>query len=55
MGGDIDYGRLDQPTVNRRSAPTTNSGEATARKLDAQLDTETDYLDVPAFLRKQAD
>jgi cell division protein FtsZ len=55
VGGDIDYGRLDQPTVNRRSAPTTNSGEATARKLDAQLDTETDYLDVPAFLRKQAD
>ena len=55
VGGDIDYGRLDQPTVNRRSAPTTNSGEATARKLDTQLDAETDYLDVPAFLRKQAD
>jgi cell division protein FtsZ len=55
VGGDIDYGRLDQPTVNRRSAPTPNSGEATARKLETQLDAETDYLDVPAFLRKQAD
>ena len=55
VGGDIDYGRLDQPTVNRRSAPVADTGEATARKLDAQLDAETDYLDVPAFLRKQAD
>jgi cell division protein FtsZ len=55
VGGDIDYGRLDQPTVNRRSAPVADTCEATARKLDAQLDAETDYLDVPAFLRKQAD
>jgi len=55
VGGDIDYGRLDQPTVNRRSPATLGGGDSTARKLDTQLDPETDYLDVPAFLRKQAD
>jgi len=54
-GGDIDYGRLDQPAVNRRTPAILGGGDSTARKLDAQLDPETDYLDVPAFLRKQAD
>jgi len=54
-GGDIDYGRLDQPTVNRRSPAILGGADSTARKIDAQLDSETDYLDVPAFLRKQAD
>jgi hypothetical protein len=29
--------------------------EATATQLDTQLDSEADYLDVPTFLRKQAD
>jgi hypothetical protein len=29
--------------------------EATASQLDAQLDSQADYLDVPTFLRKQAD
>ncbi len=53
MGGDIDYGRLDQPTSLRRGS---SLGEgATARKVQAQDDPELDYLDVPAFLRKQAD
>ena len=50
--GDIDYGRLDKPTINRR---TTVSDGSTARKMDVHADPEMDYLDVPAFLRKQAD
>ena len=54
IGGDIDYNRLDKPTVNRRNTSIV-SGDATARKIDAQPDPEMDYLDVPAFLRKQAD
>ncbi len=54
LGGDIDYNRLDKPTVNRRSTSVV-SGDSTARKIDAQPDPEMDYLDVPAFLRKQAD
>jgi hypothetical protein len=57
VGGDIDYRQLDRPTINRnpRSASMHGGSEATASQLDAQLDSETDYLDVPTFLRKQAD
>ena len=51
--GDIDYGRLDKPTINRRS--TAAADGSTARKMDINADPEMDYLDVPAFLRKQAD
>jgi cell division protein FtsZ len=51
--GDIDYGRLDKPTINRRS--TTAADGSTARKMDINADPEMDFLDVPAFLRKQAD
>jgi cell division protein FtsZ len=50
--GEIDYTRLDKPTVNRR---TVISDGSTARKLDMQADQDMDFLDVPAFLRKQAD
>ena len=50
--GEIDYGRLDKPTINRRPAVSDGS---TARKMDVHADPEMDYLDVPAFLRKQAD
>jgi cell division protein FtsZ len=56
-GGDIDYRQLDRPTINRtpRSNTLHGSGNSTASQLDAQLNSETDYLDVPTFLRKQAD
>ena len=55
VGGDFDYGRLDQPTVSRRTNSASGTADAAAHKIDPQLDAETDYLDVPAFLRKQAD
>jgi len=48
--GEIDYGLLDKPAVSRR--PLT---EATARKLDLRQEADLDYLDIPAFLRRQAD
>ena len=59
-GGDFDYGRLDQPTINRRSTGSTAVGGSavggsTARDMQACTETEGDYSDVPAFLRKQAD
>ena len=50
MLDEIDYGLLDKPAVSRR--PLT---EATARKLDLRQDADLDYLDIPAFLRRQAD
>jgi cell division protein FtsZ len=48
--GDIDYAKLDRPTVMRQQA---------ARHSDRSVDTsearDLDYLDIPAFLRRQAD
>ena len=48
--GEVDYAALEKPTVTRR--PMT---EATARKLDLRQEADLDYLDIPAFLRRQAD
>ena len=48
--GEIDYAALDKPAISRR--PHT---EATARNLDLRRDADLDYLDIPAFLRRQAD
>ncbi len=48
-----DYSRLDQPAITRRGKSAENS--AAAQRLDVQVDSDLDFLDVPAFLRKQAD
>ncbi|HYW02695.1 MAG TPA: cell division protein FtsZ [Gammaproteobacteria bacterium] len=45
-GGEVDYAELDRPTVMRKRA----AGEDTTG-----ADSDPDYLDVPAFLRRQAD
>jgi cell division protein FtsZ len=47
--GSPDYKNYDRPTVQRQS----HAGAATAAKLNPQDDM--DYLDIPAFLRRQAD
>jgi cell division protein FtsZ len=44
--GDVDYGQLDKPTVIRKKV----AGERFAEPEDGM-----DYLDIPAFLRRQAD
>lgn len=49
LEGSVDYRAYDRPTVQRQS----HAGAATAAKLNAQDDM--DYLDIPAFLRRQAD
>ena len=52
--GAIDYKSLDnQPAITRRKTSVKNG--SAAQKLDVQVDPEMDFLDVPAFLRKQAD
>lgn len=43
----LDYHRLDKPTVIRHSSPR--------ERMVVGGDTSMDYLDVPAFLRRQAD
>jgi cell division protein FtsZ len=46
--GSIDYGDLDRPTIIRNAAQEAGSGGAVATK-------DLEYLDIPAFLRRQAD
>ena len=45
--GEVDYKKLDMPTVIRKQAP--DPGKSSSREDDP------DYLDIPAFLRRQAD
>ncbi len=47
--GVVDYGELDRPTVIRNAAHERKNGD----ELPAGKDLE--YLDIPAFLRRQAD
>ena len=47
-----DYRQLDKPAVMRRQG---SSRAATAAAAVVGSDTDMDYLDIPAFLRKQAD
>jgi cell division protein FtsZ len=44
--GDVDYGQLDKPTVIRKKV---------AGERFAETENGMDYLDIPAFLRRQAD
>ncbi len=46
--GEVDYGQLERPTVIRKQA---HGAERYGKSPDADLD----YLDIPAFLRRQAD
>ncbi len=45
--GEVDYGELDRPTVIRKRV----AGEPAPTAAESDLD----YLDIPAFLRRQAD
>jgi cell division protein FtsZ len=47
---DVDYGKYDRPTVQRHERKEQKSVARTANG-----DFDLDYLDIPAFLRKQAD
>lgn len=51
--GNVDYDRLSKkPTVTRR---VRGSSQSAAQQMELNTDQEMDYLDVPAFLRRQAD
>jgi cell division protein FtsZ len=45
--GEVDYRKLDKPTVTRRQTQKVTAGGNHVEDLD--------YLDIPAFLRRQAD
>ncbi len=63
--GEIDYGQLDRPTITRTGGRGSMRGGATAvaaepqseamTKVAAHQEADMDYLDIPAFLRRQAD
>jgi len=50
VGNDVDYAQLERPTVHRRAA-----GRHVERSVDTTEARDLDYLDIPAFLRRQAD
>ena len=52
--GSIDYKKLDRPTASRVAASGHNAEQAPAEKPVKTL-KDLDYLDIPAFLRRQAD
>jgi len=45
--GEVDYDKLDRPAVIRK--------KAVGERFEAEQGTNLDYLDIPAFLRRQAD
>jgi len=47
--GEVDYNKLDRPTVIRNQSTAADQNGISADN------TNLDYLDVPAFLRRQAD
>lgn len=50
--GEVDYGVLDKPTVMRQNRPENRESRFGAQP---KKDIDLDYLDIPAFLRRQAD
>lgn len=52
QNGQPDYTALDKPTILRKP-PVTSGATAAARK--PVEDSDMEYLDIPAFLRRQAD
>ena len=55
MDGKTDYNQLDRPAVLRRRAVASEGNAAVDQDSQGEQGTNTDYLDIPAFLRRQAD
>ncbi len=60
LDGQLDYARLDRPAYARQQAAghpgaSENLAENTAEERMERDTTDMDYLDIPAFLRRQAD
>ncbi|MEQ6886841.1 cell division protein FtsZ [Salicola sp. Rm-C-2C1-2] len=55
VDGKTDYNQLDRPAVLRRRAVASEGNAAVDQDSQGEKDTNTEYLDIPAFLRRQAD
>ncbi|MBT6273238.1 MAG: cell division protein FtsZ [Chromatiales bacterium] len=51
----MDYKRLDTPTVLRSPMPAPGGRQETTMGSVPVVDSDAEYLDIPAFLRRQAD
>ena len=54
VDGTTDYNQLDRPAVMRKR-PMANGNAAVDSNASAGAETGVEYLDIPAFLRRQAD
>lgn len=54
LDGTTDYNKLERPAVLRRRA-SAQGNAALDSKADGHPEHNTEYLDIPAFLRRQAD
>jgi len=48
--GQVDYGEMDRPTVMRTARKAAGDGLSSGGREE-----DIEYLDIPAFLRRQAD
>ncbi len=58
LDGKTDYNQLERPAVMRKRAAVSSSGNAAAApetRIINNTNSSVDYLDIPAFLRRQAD
>lgn len=62
VSGETDYQKLDKPTITRRDSIQSSAPQSSTRALSGQryggasdASDEMDYLDIPSFLRRQAD
>ena len=54
--GSVDYKQMDRPTVFRQQKTARPQEEAVATEVaEGEQKEELEYLDIPAFLRRQAD
>ncbi|MEM7096903.1 MAG: cell division protein FtsZ [Pseudomonadota bacterium] len=54
LDGDVDYQKLDRPAFSRQQAAAAAQPQADAFAEERE-EGDFDYLDIPAFLRRQAD
>ncbi len=55
VNGTMDYNQLDRPAVIRRRASVDAGNAAVDTSRATNTNARVDYLDIPAFLRRQAD
>jgi cell division protein FtsZ len=53
--GSVDYKKLERPAISRNKDVATSSATSSRNEKPVKEAKDLDYLDIPAFLRRQAD